>query len=225
MRRAVTDPDSYIAATQLGITMASLGLGWIGEPALAEFVTPAVTFLPTGIAEATAHSISVAIAFAIVTALHITLGELAPKTIALERSEATALLVVQADRDLHAQFLAVHPHAERHGTRRREHDRAAWVGRSCDGALGRGTEDARHRESGSRRARGAGRADAAPRLRLRRPDGGPDDGAAHRTGRRGRPTAPATPCCGRSPRRATPRSRCIATTWTTSSECCMPSTS
>ncbi len=95
VRRAVSDPDSYIAATQLGITMASLGLGWIGEPALAELVSPAVTFLPTGIAEATAHSISVAIAFAIVTALHITLGELAPKTIALERSEATALLVVR----------------------------------------------------------------------------------------------------------------------------------
>ncbi len=95
VRRAVSDPDSYIAATQLGITMASLGLGWIGEPALAELVSPAVTFLPTGIAEATAHSISVAIAFAIVTALHITLGELAPKTIALERAEATALLVVR----------------------------------------------------------------------------------------------------------------------------------
>jgi putative hemolysin len=95
VRRAISDPDSYIAATQLGITMASIGLGWIGEPVLAEFVHPAVAFLPTGLAEATAHSVSVAIAFAIVTALHITLGELAPKTIALERSEATALLVVK----------------------------------------------------------------------------------------------------------------------------------
>jgi CBS domain containing-hemolysin-like protein len=95
VRRAVSDPESYIAATQLGITMASIGLGWIGEPAIAEFVHPAVTFLPTGIAEATAHSVAVAIAFAIVTALHITLGELAPKTIALERAEATALLVVR----------------------------------------------------------------------------------------------------------------------------------
>ena len=94
-RRAVSDPDSYIAATQLGITMASRGLGWIGEPALASLVSPAVTFLPTGLAEATSHTISVAIAFAIVTALHITLGELAPKTIALERAEATALLVVR----------------------------------------------------------------------------------------------------------------------------------
>ena len=95
VRRAISDPDSYIAATQLGITMASLGLGWIGEPALAELVHPAVTFLPTGLAEATAHSISVAVAFGIITALHITLGELAPKTIALERAEATALLVVK----------------------------------------------------------------------------------------------------------------------------------
>ena len=95
VRRAVTDPDGYIAATQLGITMASIGLGWIGEPVLAELFLPAVLFLPTHIAEATAHSISVAFAFAIVTALHITLGELAPKTIALERAETTALLVVK----------------------------------------------------------------------------------------------------------------------------------
>lgn len=95
VRRAVSDPDSYIAATQLGITMASIGLGWIGEPALASLVQPAFAFLPVAIAETTAHSVAVAIAFALVTALHITLGELAPKTIALERPEATALLVVK----------------------------------------------------------------------------------------------------------------------------------
>jgi len=95
VRRAVTDPDGYIAATQLGITMASLGLGWIGEPALASMFQPAFVLLPTPIAEATAHSVAVAVAFAIVTALHIVLGELAPKTIALEKAEATALLVVR----------------------------------------------------------------------------------------------------------------------------------
>jgi CBS domain containing-hemolysin-like protein len=95
VRRAVTDPDAYIAATQLGITMASIGLGWIGEPAIADAMLPPLRFLPLHIAEATAHSVSVAVAFAIITALHITLGELAPKTIALERSEATALLVVK----------------------------------------------------------------------------------------------------------------------------------
>src|SRR5438876_8276900 len=61
VRRAVSNPDPYIAATQLGITMASIALGWIGEPALAALVQPAVTFLPVQIAVATAHSIAVAI--------------------------------------------------------------------------------------------------------------------------------------------------------------------
>ena len=95
VRRAVSNPEPYIAATQLGITMASIGLGWIGEPALAAMVQPLVTFLPVRVAEATAHTIAVAIAFAIVTALHIVLGELAPKTIALDKAEATALIVVK----------------------------------------------------------------------------------------------------------------------------------
>ncbi len=95
VRRAISAPDSYIAATQLGITMASLALGWIGEPALATLIQPALAFVPASIAETTAHSVAVAIAFAIVTALHIVLGELAPKTLALARAEATALLVVK----------------------------------------------------------------------------------------------------------------------------------
>src|SRR5438552_4623756 len=85
VRRAVSEPDRYIAATQLGITMASLGLGWIGEPALASLVQPSFEFLPLPLAVTTAHSIAVAIAFAVITALHITVGELAPKTIALAR--------------------------------------------------------------------------------------------------------------------------------------------
>jgi len=95
VRRAVSNPESYIAATQLGITMASLGLGWIGEPALASMIQPLFHWLPATIAETTAHSIAVAIAFAIVTSLHIVLGELVPKTIALEKSERTALLLVK----------------------------------------------------------------------------------------------------------------------------------
>jgi len=95
VRRAVSAPDRYIAATQLGITMASLGLGWIGEPMLAALLQPTVAFLPARIADATAHSIAVITAFLIVTALHIVFGELAPKTIALQRAEATALLVVK----------------------------------------------------------------------------------------------------------------------------------
>ena len=95
VRRAISDPTSYIAATQLGITMASLGLGWIGEPALAVMLEPPLHFLPLAIRSTTAHSISVAIAFALITALHIVLGELTPKTIALARAEMTALVIVR----------------------------------------------------------------------------------------------------------------------------------
>jgi CBS domain containing-hemolysin-like protein len=95
VRRAVSDPDSYIAATQLGITMASIGLGWIGEPALASMIEPAFSALPPLMAATTTHTIAVALSFAVITALHIVLGELAPKTIALERPEATALWVVK----------------------------------------------------------------------------------------------------------------------------------
>jgi CBS domain containing-hemolysin-like protein len=94
VRRAVSAPDRYIAATQLGITMASLGLGWLAEPALASLFEPALTFLPTHIATATAHSIAVAIAFVIITAAEIVFGELTPKWIALERPERTALWLV-----------------------------------------------------------------------------------------------------------------------------------
>ena len=95
VRRATNDPDSYIAATQLGITMASLALGWIGEPALATLVEPAFRFLPGWLSAASAHSVAVAIAFAIITALHIVLGELAPKTVALQYAETTALYVAK----------------------------------------------------------------------------------------------------------------------------------
>src|SRR6478752_1442468 len=95
VRRAVTAPDRYIAATQLGITMASLGLGWLAEPALASIFEPALAFLPAHLAAATSHSIAVAIAFAIITAAEIVFGELAPKWIALERPEATAIWLVK----------------------------------------------------------------------------------------------------------------------------------
>ena len=93
VRRAITDPDSYIAATQLAITMASLGLGWIGEPAVASIIQPGARPAPGPLRAATRPPVSVALAFALITALHIVLGELAPKTIALQHAERTALVV------------------------------------------------------------------------------------------------------------------------------------
>ncbi|MBX5493236.1 MAG: HlyC/CorC family transporter [Chloroflexi bacterium] len=98
VRHALQRLDLYIAATQLGITMASIGLGWVGEPALAHLIEPwlaRLPFLPAESREVAAHTTAVAIAFATITALHIVLGELAPKSLALRRSEATALLVAR----------------------------------------------------------------------------------------------------------------------------------
>lgn len=82
--------NAYISATQLGITMASLALGWIGEPVFAHLLEAP---LKGRVSEVTLHTISFAIAFAIITFLHIVLGELAPKTLALERAEKVALAI------------------------------------------------------------------------------------------------------------------------------------
>lgn len=95
VRRALENPDQFIAATQLGITMASLGLGWIGEPALASLIDPLLRHLPAAVSETTSHTISFAIAFSIITALHIVLGELAPKTVALQYPEQVSLIVAK----------------------------------------------------------------------------------------------------------------------------------
>ena len=94
VQRALTHLDTYIAATQLGITMASLALGFIGEPAIAHLLEPLfASFLPAEGAYFTSHGVALVIAFSIATALHIVLGELAPKSIALQRAEGTALWV------------------------------------------------------------------------------------------------------------------------------------
>jgi CBS domain containing-hemolysin-like protein len=93
VRRALSQPDSYIAATQLAITMSSLGLGWIGEPAVASMIEPVLGVVPVPLRTATSHSIAVAVGFALITTLHIVLGELAPKTVALQHAERTALIV------------------------------------------------------------------------------------------------------------------------------------
>jgi CBS domain containing-hemolysin-like protein len=95
VRRALENPDQFIAATQLGITMASLGLGWVGEPALASLLEPLLRWLPTPISVATSHTMAIAIAFSIITALHIVLGELAPKTVALQYPEQVSLIVAK----------------------------------------------------------------------------------------------------------------------------------
>jgi len=82
-QRAVQSLDRYISATQLGITLASLGLGWIGEPALAELIRNGFSWLPGALATAMTHTVAATIAFILITVLHIILGELVPKALAL----------------------------------------------------------------------------------------------------------------------------------------------
>src|SRR5215210_5217996 len=101
--------DAYIAATQLGITVASIALGWIGEPALAHLIEPVLERLP-GLSSTqrvwVTHTVGFALAFAIITVLHIVFGELAPKSLALQRPEATSLRVAGP---IHVFYLAFRP--------------------------------------------------------------------------------------------------------------------
>lgn len=85
--------DSYLSASQLGITLASLGLGWIGESVVSTIVSDAAHMMGINIDAAVLHTISVVIAFAIITVLHIVVGEQAPKTYAIRRSESVTLAV------------------------------------------------------------------------------------------------------------------------------------
>jgi putative hemolysin len=87
--------DAYIAACQFGITMASLALGWIGEPALAGLIEPPLEVLVGTFAPAASHAVATGVAFALITSLHIVIGELAPKGLALQRTEATTLAIAR----------------------------------------------------------------------------------------------------------------------------------
>ena len=81
--------DASLSVTQLGITLASLGLGWVGEPAVAALLVPVVQFF--GFGEDFAHSIALVVGFSLITAMHIILGELAPKSMAIQKAETVTL--------------------------------------------------------------------------------------------------------------------------------------
>ncbi len=92
-RHMIRHLDAYLSASQLGITLASLALGWIGEPAFAWIVRPVVELVAGGDNEAIVHSVTVTVAFLAITTLHIVLGEQAPKTVAIRKAEGTSLLI------------------------------------------------------------------------------------------------------------------------------------
>jgi CBS domain containing-hemolysin-like protein len=83
--------DAYLAVCQLGITISSLGLGALGEPAIAALIEPLLE--PLGIQGGTLHFVAFVIGFSIISFLHVVFGELAPKTVAIQSAEGTSLLV------------------------------------------------------------------------------------------------------------------------------------
>ncbi|MFY9825157.1 MAG: hemolysin family protein [Thermoanaerobaculia bacterium] len=91
VRHMLRHLDAYLSATQLGITLASLALGWVGEPAFAWIIRPLITPFAGG--EQLVHSISITVSFLVITVLHIVLGEQAPKTIAIRKAESASLLI------------------------------------------------------------------------------------------------------------------------------------
>jgi len=94
--RLIDNPTVFISAVQLGVTLASLALGWIGEPTVAALLEPiAHRIAPVGRANYVAHFLAIVIAFSAITFFHIILGELVPKMVALERAEPVALFAAR----------------------------------------------------------------------------------------------------------------------------------
>lgn len=92
-KHIVSHLDGYLAATQLGITLASLGLGWIGEPVVSKVIIKLMDLMGLVADEKLAHTIALPVAFGLITILHIVFGELAPKSLAIQRSERTTLFI------------------------------------------------------------------------------------------------------------------------------------
>src|SRR6267142_3856276 len=90
--RLLDNPTFFISAVQLGVTLASLALGWLGEPTIASFLEPIARAVASeGRAGYVAHGVALIIAFSTISFMHIVLGELTPKMVALERAEGVAL--------------------------------------------------------------------------------------------------------------------------------------
>lgn len=92
-KHIVSHLDAYLAATQLGITLSSLALGWIGEPVVSKLIINVMGFFDLNISAELAHNIALPVAFLIITVLHIVFGELAPKSLAIQSPEKTTLAI------------------------------------------------------------------------------------------------------------------------------------
>jgi CBS domain containing-hemolysin-like protein len=234
LRTVRTHLDAYLSACQLGITLASLGLGWVGEPAFARLLEPLLTRLGV-IDPEVVFSISVVVAFLFISFLHIVLGELAPKSVAIRRAEQVSLnaaiplylfywLMYPFIRVLNGTANVIVRRPRRRARQRRRHR-----------ALGRGTAQRAQGQSPSRRARSHRDADPRARSRARRARGRRPHAAARGAGldsrrRRHRPGARGSalvalhalsgPRCGEL---ATSRASCTSRTWSPATNGCATS--
>ena len=101
-RSLVEHLDAYLSATQLGITLTSLGLGWIGEPAVARVLEPLFHLL--NLSEAVGHKVSLVTGFLLISFLHIVVGEVAPKSLAIARPVGTSRVVALPMRIFYLAF-------------------------------------------------------------------------------------------------------------------------
>ncbi|MBX9971805.1 hemolysin family protein [Cytobacillus firmus] len=92
-KKVISNLDEYLSACQLGITITALGLGWLGEPTIEHLLRPVINSF--GLPSSISHIISFSIAFAFITFLHVVVGELAPKTLAIQKAEAVTLLTTR----------------------------------------------------------------------------------------------------------------------------------
>lgn len=105
-KNIVRNLDGYLAATQLGITLASLGLGWVGEGVMHTIFLNMFTSLNVEVSDAFLHSAATVTAFSVITVMHIVFGELAPKSLAIQRPVATTLFITAP---LHAFYIVFKP--------------------------------------------------------------------------------------------------------------------
>ena len=103
-KRIAENLETYLATCQLGITMASLGLGWIGEPAVAALLTP--LFVEFGLPEDSIHVIAFLLGFILFSSLHIVIGEQVPKTYAIREPATVSLWVAYP---LHLTYIVTYP--------------------------------------------------------------------------------------------------------------------
>lgn len=129
VQRILHNIEAYLACCQLGITMASLGLGWVGEPAVAALLTPVLA--PLGMSESALHVTAFIVGFLTFSSAHIVLGEQVPKTLAIREPEPVSLWVAYP---LHVSFLIFYP--------------LNWLLNAASGAILRllGVREASHRE-------------------------------------------------------------------------------